>query len=233
MKLVFLHGWAYTPRLWDPLRAELAEFETLAPRLQPATPDLLDWAETFARELPENSILVGWSLGAMLAMACALSAPSRIKGLFLIGASPRFIACADWPAALAEETVAAFKRDFARQPARTLQRFLALQLLGDTARSELKPLLECALADAAEPSLGIGLEILASSDLRARLGELALPIKLLHGAQDSLMPLAAAQFIQQQLPDAELETQACAAHAVLLAKPAELAARIREFVHAC
>jgi pimeloyl-[acyl-carrier protein] methyl ester esterase len=233
MKLVFLHGWGYTPRLWDGLRGELAAFESAAPLLCPPSPDLLDWSDRLAADLPDGALLIGWSLGAMLAMACAARHGSKVRGLCLLGASPKFVASDNWQAGLAADTVSAFRTGFSRQPARTLQRFLALQVMGDVARPALTPVLEAALAAPTETSLDAGLQILEAADLRSLLPKIQQPVRLLHGTGDALMPLAAAQWLSHALPAATLACVPDAGHALMLHQPAWLAGQIRELARAC
>jgi pimeloyl-ACP methyl ester carboxylesterase len=71
--IILLHGWGLTGRVWTSLRAELAaaDMPTLAPDLFAAEGSLDDWAARLLDEIPAGAVLVGWSLGAMLAMAIA------------------------------------------------------------------------------------------------------------------------------------------------------------------
>jgi pimeloyl-[acyl-carrier protein] methyl ester esterase len=231
--LVLLHGWGYTPKVWDGLCAELAEFDLSTPFLQPPCADMATWADVIAPSLPDDAILVGWSLGAMLAMSLAARHPAKVKGLFLIGASPCFVMQETWPHALEANTVAAFQADFQRNPGRTQQRFLALQVLGDSRRTTLAPLLESSLAPHTEhaDALNTGLKILAEADLQALIPFNSVPLRLLHGRQDTLMPIAAAEALQAKCLGSHLQIIDDAGHAPLLSQPAELAIRIKAFAN--
>lgn len=231
--LIFLPGWAYQPTLWDAVRAVLSEFPSRAPALPIHTGGLERWADTLADELPENALLIGWSLGALLALVLAAQHPEKVRGLYLIGATPRFVAAPDWPHGLDASTVSAFRQGFASAPERTLQRFLTLQVLGDARRSTLTPQLEARLAKPTAPGLDDGLQQLESADLRPLLAHVHQPVRLLHGKHDALMPVGAARWLAAQLPAAELETLAEAGHAPLFDQSPELAERIRSFVNAC
>ncbi|MDO6385509.1 alpha/beta fold hydrolase [Uliginosibacterium sp. 31-12] len=230
--LVFLPGWAYQPTLWDTLRATLSEFPSHAPELPIHAGGLECWADTLAGKLPENALLVGWSLGAMIALVLAAQHPEKVRGLYLIGATPRFVTTPDWPHGLDASTVSAFRRGFSSSPERTLQRFLTLQVLGDARRSTLTPQLEACLAKTTEPGLDEGLQQLERAELRPLLAHVRQPVYLLHGNRDALMPVGAAKWLAAQLPTAKLETLAEAGHAPLFDQIPELARRIRSFANA-
>ncbi|MDR2452543.1 MAG: alpha/beta fold hydrolase, partial [Candidatus Accumulibacter sp.] len=226
MPIVFLHGWAMTPAIWQPmavaLRGEASEIHLPAlPGHGVATThprnSLAAWVEALAPALPRKAILVGWSLGALLALELARLRPRQVARLALIGSTPRFVASADWPHGLDEETVSDFVEGYARDPAATLRRFLLLQTLGDEAR---KPLFHKLLEAACMPRAGQtpqvladGLRILAAVDLRANLVAVEQPVCLLHGDGDALMPPAAAHWLADALPRARLHVLENRGHA--------------------
>lgn len=231
MRLVFLHGWGYSPGVWDAVRHELQEFHTEAIHLPLGVDDFNTWAQANAASLESGFMLIGWSLGAQMALAIAASRQPALRGLFLIGASPCFVAHEAWPHGLAPETVANFRKNFAQAPERTQKRFLALQTLGDSRRAMLSAALEAALASPHTTGLDAGLAQLESADLRSLTYPQELACALLHGRNDALMPLAAAKYLQQTLPNAALEIVEEAGHAPLFSQPEQLAQRIRSFAH--
>lgn len=229
--LVFLHGWGFTPRIWAPLRAQLGDEPCLAPPVSAGPASLALRADTLAAHLPRDSLLIGWSLGAMLALQTAQRHPEKVRALCLIGASPRFVASPDWPHGLDAATVDAFADGFERDPQRTRKRFMALQVLGDVQRKPLQLALDAAQADVTTPGLRQGLEILSSADLRPLVPEIAQPTMLVHGAQDALMPIEAARWLARTLPAASLTEVAGAGHCPGFLEPEMLAEIIRRFAH--
>ena len=226
-QLLCLHGWGYTGALWQPLAAALPDREVLAPTL--------DWqlgadalTDQLAASLDSPTLVLGWSLGAQLALQLAHRHPHTTAALYLIAASPCFVARNDWPHGLPAETLSAFRQQFASTPARVQQRFLALQLMEDAQRSALTPALQAALSPANTVSLPAGLAMLAEQDLRA-LPLPACPLQLLHGAQDRLMPLTAAEWLAERYT-APVEVIANAGHAPLFAEPAALAQRLQRLM---
>ena len=237
--LFFLHGWAMTPAAWQPLIEALGteDFESHAPVLPGhdgnatnVMPTLAAWADTLALALPAGAAVIGWSLGALLALELARTRPDRVKRLILLGATPCFVSAPDWPHGLDAALVASFTDGYTDQPDQTLRRFLALQTLGDASRRQLLPQLEAATVPHAGhplPALADGLKILAESDLRLQLAEIEQPVHLIHGSDDALMPLEAAHWIKTALPNARLTVYERCGHALPLSRPEDCAALIR------
>ena len=256
--LVLLHGWAMSPAVWAPLRALLGDRPVLAPALpghagavparHAAPEDLLAaWSDALLARLPQQATLVGWSLGALLALDIAARHPMRVARLVLISSTARFVAdvpdtaavtqpATAWPG-LAAETVAAFCNGFAQSPQATLRRFLALQCLGEATRKVLADQLESCLAPEHRGGTGehaglrAGLELLACADLRPVLAQVRQLCLLIHGEHDALMPVAAARMLAQALPDAQLAHLPAGGHALPLSHAADCARLIERFMH--
>lgn len=241
LPLVLLHGWGMTTRIWNGLRICLSPRIALTPALpghdepqqsgqtSPGA-SLQDWSEAVLAKLPPRCVLAGWSLGAMLALDLAARHPERIQQLVLFGTTPRFVAGPDWPHGLDAPTVAAFSSGFATDPEATLRRFMALQLLGESRRRGVMHSLGNALLLCDEgntPALADGLHILAQADLRASVANIEQPVSLIHGRDDALMPLAAAQWLAQALPDARLTVLDGCGHVPFVSQ-AEECARLLE-----
>ena len=89
------------------------------------------------------------------------------------------------------------------------------------------------LADAERPSNGTlahGLELLAQTDLRARVCDVAQPALVVHGECDTLVPLPAAEYLSAHLPHARLAVVAGAAHAPFLSRPNDVIELMQDFV---
>ncbi len=75
------------PSDWDDVRAALPEYETSAVAIRPAS----DWPSSL-KQLSENatadSILVGYSMGARLALGLVMENSQRYKGLVFISGNP-------------------------------------------------------------------------------------------------------------------------------------------------
>lgn len=237
--IVLLHGWGLSAAVWTPLRARLDPATPIhAPDLPghgnaaPAGTTLASWAEALLPAIPDGSIVVGWSLGAQLALHLAVQASAKVDRLVLIGASPRFVQADDWPAALPTATLDEFRHHFDLDPAATQRRFVALQSLGDAARRDVSATLGAALtpADAAHhAALATGLRLLAENDLRTLASRVPQPVRLLHGSEDKLMPVAAAEWLADALPHGRLSVFRQTGHAPFVSRPADCATLIESF----
>jgi len=238
--IVLLHGWGLSSAVWAPLTAQLSPQLALhAPDLPghgdaPVAGDTLaDWADALLPALPDGATVVGWSLGAQFALHLAAHAPRKVARLVLIAASPRFVQGDDWPNAMPVDTLTEFRRSFDLDPAATQRRFIALQALGDAARREVSATLTAALtpADAShQRALATGLRLLADTDLRPLVGHIAQPVRLLHGSADTLMPVAAAEWLADQLPNGRLSVFQHSGHAPFASRPADCATLIESFI---
>jgi len=240
--LALVHGWGMNARVFDALAERLAnDFDVRAFDLPGhggcaalADNSLQAWADDLAEQLPDNTALLGWSLGGHVAMRAALDHPQRITRLVLLASTPKFVATEDWARGMAladlEEFGAALKVD----PEATMLRFLSLQTRGMRGQKALLQQLRQTLLAAPvarSEALSGGLAILRDTDLRAELSRLAQPTLVLHGALDTLTPPAAGAWLAETLPNVQYIEFARAAHAPHLSHAEDVAAAIGRFAH--
>jgi len=241
-ELVLLHGWGMNADVWDGVVPKLAKSHRVTAvdlpghgRSGDADDDysLSAQAQKVAEILPPNCILVGWSLGGLLALQLALDFPRRIKALVLVASSPRFVRADDWPDAMQAEVLQGFAGELQTDFKKTINRFLAIQALGsEHAREELRLLRERVFAHGEpEPkALASGLDILMTADFRARLSQLQCPTLLISGERDTLFPVAAARHTQALIADARLSVIRGAGHAPFLSHPEDFVRALQEFL---
>ncbi len=177
--------------------------------------------------------LIGWSLGAAIALAFARARPDRVARLVLVGATPRFVTDVDWPHAMTAETLARFGDELAVSWRHTLQRFLALQVHGsDHGRAALHALHHelFARGQPAPAVLRDGLALLGRLDLRAQVPAIAAPTLVVAGGRDALTPPGAGRWLAATLPDARIVEIAGAAHVPFLSHPDEFHAAVDGFL---
>lgn len=236
--IALLHGWGFDARVWDPVApllapaADVIRLDLPGYRGAPDCGDLDATIAQLASQLPANTVLVGWSLGALLAQKIAAAAPDRVARLVLVAGTPCFAQRDDWAFAQPNATLSAFIAGIDADPAATLVRFAALINQRDACARALvrglAPLLQSPLPDTRV--LLRGLHWLRDLDLRDPAGAIAQRCLLIHGAHDPLMPVAASQWLAQQLPNAELEVFEAAAHMPFASDPERFAQRIQQFV---
>lgn len=240
--LALVHGWGMNARVFDTLADLLtADFDVRALNLPghggraPLPRNTLqDWADDLADALPENAMLLGWSLGGQVAMRAALDHPRKITRLVVLAATPRFVATDGWAHGMAAQDLLAFGDALMADPQATLLRFLSLQTRGMAGqKAMLQQLRQSFLAapQAGADALSAGLAMLCDTDLRPALPHLAQPSLVIHGAGDTLTPAAAGAWLAQTLPHVQHVELAHAAHAPHLSHAAAVAAAIGWFAH--
>lgn len=230
--LVLLHGWGLNHAVWQQLLPKLSEhFRVLTPDLPgfglatsyPQPYLLPDVAAIVAQQIPAGSLVLGWSLGGLVATQIALDFPDKVQALAWVASSPCFVAKQGWPG-MAPLVLRQFAAALSKDTALTIERFLAIQALGsETARQEIK-LLKQALLSLPLPqdaALSGGLTLLAEQDLRPKLAELKMPVAGCFGRLDSLVPAAMLTELQLLLPQAIFSLLPKASHAPFISHPLE------------
>ncbi|MBO9494678.1 alpha/beta fold hydrolase [Thalassotalea sp. G20_0] len=152
------------------------------------------------------AVLVGWSLGGMLATLYASRYPDNVAAVVNLGANACFVQNDSWQPAMDPTLFARFYQGMSRSREKTLQQFVLLCSAGSPRRKELSTSLQALLSDAdldhqAEDSTLLSLlGMLGKSDLRSAFGDIRCPVTHLFGKDDALVPVGAADAIEQQFP---------------------------------
>lgn len=239
--LVFIHGWGIGSYCWQPclgaLPANLKIHCVDLPGYGDTPESVGGFEETaahIAASCPPDSILCGWSLGSLIAMQAALMEPTRIRSLILVGATPCFMARPGWTCAQPAAVLKAFSESVIHDRSTTLRRFIALFNQNDTRSRPITRALTEGMQNAAPIShhtLAQGLSWLGEVDLRERIASIKVPVCLIHGQNDSLMPTVAVEWLQSHLKEACLHLVAGAAHAPFLNNPDSFAQIVGSHCH--
>jgi pimeloyl-[acyl-carrier protein] methyl ester esterase len=241
LPIVMLHGWGMNLRVFDLLRADLAEYDTWAIDLPghgrspwwPGAATFEAQQQAVLTALPPRCLLLGWSFGAKLALAIAAAEPHRVAALVLVAASPKFAQGGDWAQGMDRQALRAFDAVLRQDWQRTLQDFIALQLRGSRNAEAAQRAIEAALAAQGAPrreALLAGMALLDSVDLRALVPRVAQPVLLVAGRNDRVTPPAAAHWLAGSLAHARVIEVARAGHAPMVSHHEEVAAAIRAFL---
>lgn len=240
LPVVFLHGWGLHGGVWDAVAARLPGRTCRQPDLPGYgdAPSVLPYdadglADALAASQPARCIVVGWSMGGMIAQAWAARRPAQVAALILVATSPTFVNRADWHHGMAPEAFAQFAADLAADHRATLLRFLALQARGGDAARETVARLRESLAAHGEPnpaSLAAGLGLLHDVDLRETACRIATPTLVVHGGRDTVCPYTAGAWLADNIAGARLATHGRAAHAPFLSHPDWFADTVAHFL---
>jgi pimeloyl-ACP methyl ester carboxylesterase len=141
--LVLLHGWGYNSTCWPAsmLQRLRTRYELILLDLPGHGHDtfvedgrnhlvqLDEWIIATKKSLPCQYHVLGWSLGAQLAIRMAHN-DTRIQSVILMAVNPKFITSNNWPSAMMPELLAQFHHDYETLPNKTLRRFANLQAQG-------------------------------------------------------------------------------------------------------
>ncbi|QSX33732.1 pimeloyl-ACP methyl ester esterase BioH [Shewanella avicenniae] len=196
--LVLLHGWGVNSSIFLPLLEHLHQYSCLAIDLpgfgdsNAVEGDFEEWVDAIAAHIPSQSLVLGWSLGGLLATRIAQRYPDLVSGLITVASSPCFLAEPEqqWPG-IAAPVLQQFEQQLLQDLPKTVERFLALQAMGsETARDDIKRIRELVLArpQPQASALEQGLAMLGSVDLRDSLKQVNSPWLRIWGKLDGLVP---------------------------------------------
>ncbi len=232
--LVMIHGWAMHSGVWREFAEQLAnQFQVICLDLPShghsgavESFTLQNISEALLGAIPvEKFSLLGWSLGATVAIDMANRFPNRVESLFLLAGNPKFVQSDDWPG-VGPMVLDAFSDQLTSDIRQTLMRFLALQVNGLPDGKRLLQVLKNAMKECDVPPVDVlqsGLEILKYSDLRPALMQLQCPVHLIQGDRDKLIPLACGDALRSLKPEMTVHVLEYAGHVPFLSHGGQLA----------
>ena len=186
---LFLPGWGSTVEVWEPF----------------ALP-----ADRLGGEIEAGSHVVAWSLGAMRALTAATKL--ELGSLTLVGSSGRFIRANGYQHGWPPRVLERMRARLASEQDAVLNEFA--ELLFAPGETVVTPPRE------RDPAiLEQGLAFLELYSVLEDADAISCPVRLLHGGQDRVCPLAAAETLAASLPHAELTVWPEAGHAPQLSQP--------------
>ena len=213
MTVVLLHAFPLDERMWAPQLQALVGHDVVAPRLYGRGPTVESWADSVLEEVGGDVTVVGASMGGYAGLAMARRAPSRLRGLMLIGSR----AGQDSP-----------ERKQQRNEIARMLREQGVEAWYEDAGNPAPR--EQVLAQSAE-DLATAMEVLrdrpdATDVVRSYAGPLVVAV----GARDELLPVEEARELAGMAPQGRLEVFPGAGHLVSLEQPEELNGVLLDFV---
>lgn len=239
---VFVHGWAMNSAVWsncipllpewmDVIRVDLPGHGTMS---EVEATGIDDYVQSLAAVINRPAIWVGWSLGGLAVLQLAKHYPERVAGLFMMASNPCFVRKPGWQSAVEQEVFRQFAESLEQDVDATVKRFLALQVKGSATAMKTVRSLQQSLKERGQPSiqaLRLGLEILASTDLREELPALNRPVTWYLGGRDTLVPVAVAEALKNLKPDINTIIEDEAAHAPFISHPESFVESLVSFAH--
>jgi pimeloyl-[acyl-carrier protein] methyl ester esterase len=242
--LVMIHGWSMHSGVWQSFARQLARrFKVICLDLpghgrsdycQPYQLQTLGDALLAAVDDPHFTLL-GWSLGASVAIDMAHRYPERIDRLIILAGNPCFVEQPGWPGVNAK-VLAMFSDYLQDKWQQTLIRFMALQVNGLPESKKRLKQLKNAFQQAPAPdqeALKAGLKILKEADLRKTYQSLNQPVLALFAGQDNLIPIDCMNAMKQLKPALKTGLLEEAGHAPFLSHAREIEMAIQHFMGSC
>lgn len=244
--LILLHGWSMSSAVFsEAVEAFSGSFRVLVPDLRghgqsdpgpgygldALTGDVAIWLEKMVKG--EVSLL-GWSLGGQVALQLASGLKEKVARVILQSTTPRFVAGDGWSAGLPSGQVKAMTRDLRRNYRKAMGDFFAQQFEeGEMSRERFWRVVDFAVRAGRLPLGEVALatlDTLATADQRVSLADIDVPVLVVHGEKDRIIPFAAGAYLANHLPVARLAALPAAGHAPFLSSPEEVFALWREFL---
>lgn len=192
-----LHGWAMHAGIFSAWADHLAADFTLnlidlpghGQNQDALLSDQADDLVSDCLDLPAG-VWLGWSMGGLIALNQAIHKPEQVNALIMVCATPCFQAKPLWPQGMPIKTVRAFQDSLQQDVMATIDRFLALEVIGVRhERQHLKQLQDIVFAQPLphKKSLINGLKLLQHTDLSAALKNLTMPSLWLSGRRDRIV----------------------------------------------
>ena len=239
--IVLLHGWGVNSAIWDAFtnvledrfRVTLIDLPGFGRSLHsPADYSMDNIVSIIAPEIPKKSIMVGWSLGGMIATKLALHDTQLVKGLVTIASNPCFIAQDNWPG-MAADQFSVFAKHLGEDYAATLKRFLALQFYGvESGKAHLRQV-QSLLMHAPEPTVNVleaSLSLLKRTDLRLELLNITVPMLALFGKMDAMVPKQVSESVLSYNPMITTRVIDQAGHAAFISHPNDCLREITDWI---
>lgn len=246
--LVLVHGSGGSAAFWRRNVAELsASMRVIVPslpghggsaRMSKAPTTLTPYADAIAELLTEvgvqSAVILGHSLGGLVAQRFAFRHETRIDSLILVDSGGSAITrirltlvvsalrLASWLAARPRFVRAISTRDGLRH------RVLARAVHDGTVVTE--EMIRDGLRDFAVPGVVDAIRAGAREQGTSSLGELSLPVTVVWGRHDRVLPLRIGEQLAADIPGARLEVIDGAGHAPMVERPQEFARAVRRAV---
>ena len=239
-----LHGWGLNLKVFDTLCEHLDDFNIVCLDLpghgRAAVPSLLEqknWnistvAKILLAQMPPKAIVLGWSLGATIALEIAKNAAHRVNSLVLVSATPRFTIDDDWPYGTTESLLNVFAHNLMKNHLHSINKFLELQVRGSIRAAENLLQLKLALQaqGACSPTvLRNSLQLLYCTDLRVHLKNIKTPTLVIAGQYDRVTHPMACVSLAKMLPNARYLEIRRGGHVPFLSHPVEFCTALKEF----
>ncbi|CAG0977555.1 pimeloyl-[acyl-carrier protein] methyl ester esterase [Geobacteraceae bacterium] len=243
--LVLVHGWAMSGKVW-------AFQKPLAERFRLITVDLRGHGESstaagyafadFAADLVAlfdrmglaRAGLMGWSMGAQVALEAISLLGDRVAALMLVAGTPKFTGDDGWPYGLPATEARGLALRLKRDYDITLGAFFRRMFVeGELANDQYQRIVREIVIPRRNPdpaAVQAALATLAEGDHRPLLPAIVSPTLVMHGDRDAICPPDAGRYLAREIPGARLFSLEGVGHAPFLSRPEAFNREISRFL---
>jgi pimeloyl-ACP methyl ester carboxylesterase len=172
-------------------------------------------------------ILVGWSMGGLVAQEALRLLQDRVVGLVLVDTTARALAAPDYPQGIGPDEERIYV-ETAESDFRAFGRLLASRLL----HGEQTGLVQWATQQLLKTPAPVGqaaLQSVLAADGRSSLSSIAVPTLVCHGRHDTIFPFAMGEFLHDRIPGSHLVAFENTGHAPMIEEPERFNAELARF----
>ena len=226
-KLIFIPGWGTDSSIFNAVLNRL--------KLQSTN---IDWWNCLSNNADNNelyleleasddpAVIIGWSLGGIIALSAAIKYHKRISGLFLMSTTSRMIEDKGYYG-VSENIIKAMIHKLKRTPIETLKGFFSL-CTNDT--DNAIPGMQDAALKIKKEDLLSGLLCLKNTDVRKDLGKIKLPVRIIHVEKDRVVSVKNGIYLSEKLPFSGIEILQEGEHLFFHEAPSFLVDEISKFI---
>ncbi len=195
--LVFLHGWGFDEQIWKEfINQYFSEYDVQTISLFECFDTTLnseslleDCCSKLTKIIKPNSLIIGWSLGALISIRLSTKLTQNDHLLCLICFNPCFVNKTEWQYGVEETLITKMIAELTNNKVSTLNRFYSLITHGATKQKEsLKTIKKIISPDNLESEkLLQGLKLLKEVDLRSELESVKIQTVLCYSENDMLI----------------------------------------------
>ncbi len=243
--LVFVHGWAMSGKVWAFQRPLAERFRLIAIDLRGHGKSLAasgyafadfaaDLVALFDRLGLDRAGLVGWSLGAQVALEAVPLLGGRVAALVLVAGTPKFTAADGWPHGLPANEARGLGLRLKRAYDATLGDFFRQMFAeGELTHDQYQRIVREIVIPRPLPdpeAVQASLVTLAGGDHRPILSSIASPTLVIHGDRDAICPPGAGRYLADRISGARFLSLEGGGHAPFLSRPEIFSGEVSRFL---
>lgn len=206
INLILIHGLGFNKKIWFFLKKKLKKkfkiYTFNLPKIKKKNNfyiDLNKFIHKKITKIPFNSILIGWSLGGLLATLITSKIQEKILLLVTIASSPCFLKKKFWPG-MKNSQIKKLKKMLVYNYKNSIKNFMNLQI-NQNNKKDIK-MLKNKIITFSRPnilSIKFNIKILKKIDLRNVIQNINIPILRIYGEFDGIVPKKVAYLLNNSL----------------------------------